>query len=428
MKRRNIRYFILYCIIPLLFVSQFSPLIKLEISNNQNSIYLSNSGTSNYTIPQNVTYQVETNFSIQQLTGSGNYYLKFAKLNNKTPDSALMRFSPPYQKSFPYDRFILGNTPSQTDLDHQDRFNNTYDSFNISLGAISNPEFNYVQKYNVTLNEISFNTIQDSDIGDYDYSDVMFDLYCNNSVEYYNVSDPILIEASDNIVQGASNVVEKARKIIQWIRDNIEYEASEDEEKGASWAYENKKGDCSEFATLMVTLLRIQNIPARKVSGYLISNNPRLRPRVGQTWTFQFSKTENGNFLGHAWVEYYIPNVGWIACDPTWFQSDSTYFNYIDFLRFNFNVGQWFYCPGSGPDPGPSDDYKSEFPNPWFYGMSSGDIDYEYQFKVTVLEANLKPQVWIYFLIFGLPIVIILAIVAYLIVRRRKKSRELVLY
>jgi len=420
MKSRNIRYIILYCIIPILLVSQFYPQIQLKSSNNQNSIYLSNSGISNYNILQNITYQVETNFSIQQLSGSGNYYLKFAKLNNKTPDSSLMRFSPPYQKSFPYDRFIQGNNPSDTDLDHQDRFNNTYDSFNISLGAISNPEFNYVQKYNITLNEIAFDNIEDSEIGDYNYSDVMFDLYCNNSVENYNVSDPILIEASNNIVQGASNVVEKARKIIQWIRDNIVYEATEDEDRGASWAYENKKGDCSEFASLMVTLLRIQNIPARKVSGYLISNNPRLRPSVGQTWTFRFSKTQNGNFLGHAWVEYYVPNIGWIACDPTWFQSDTTYFNYIDFLRFNFNVGQWFYCPPS--------DNRSEFPNPSFQGSYSGDIDYEYQFKVTVLEANLEPQVWIYFLAIGLPIILILAIVSYLIVRRRKKSRELVYY
>ncbi len=52
--------------------------------------------------------------------------------------------------------------------------------------------------------------------------------------------------------------------------------------------------------------------------------------------------SSNNEILGHAWVEYYISGLGWIASDPTW---GNGYFSNIDFLRFSLNNGAWFFLP-----------------------------------------------------------------------------------
>jgi hypothetical protein len=173
--------------------------------------------------------------------------------------------------------------------------------------------------------------------------------------------------------------VEKASKIITWISNNIEYNGSmPSQEKGASWAYDKLEGDCSEYSDLMITLLRIQQIPARKVTGFVASNRIPFFPSVGDELSFTFSRTE-ATILAHAWIEYYIPNYGWIECDPTWHSPPySSYFNTIDYLRFRFNVGEWFEDAEG--------DNVSEYPNPpsiYIYTDS-----YEYEFKATIVATD----------------------------------------
>ena len=60
---------------------------------------------------------------------------------------------------------------------------------------------------------------------------------------------------------------------------------------------EEGKGVCQDFAHLMLAMLRTQGIPARYVSGYL------HRPgRESQS---------------HAWVDVWVPDLGWVGIDPT---------------------------------------------------------------------------------------------------------------
>jgi transglutaminase-like putative cysteine protease len=62
-----------------------------------------------------------------------------------------------------------------------------------------------------------------------------------------------------------------------------------------------KQGVCQDFAHLMLALLRMVNIPARYVSGYICPNNNGMR----------------GDGATHAWVEAYLPFYGWLGFDPT---------------------------------------------------------------------------------------------------------------
>lgn len=68
-------------------------------------------------------------------------------------------------------------------------------------------------------------------------------------------------------------------------------------------AFVTRKGVCQDFANLLICLARLLNIPARYRVGYI----------------FTGSKYENRQQAeaSHAWVELYLPWLGWRGFDPT---------------------------------------------------------------------------------------------------------------
>ncbi len=70
---------------------------------------------------------------------------------------------------------------------------------------------------------------------------------------------------------------------------------------------EKKKGVCQDFAHVMIACLRAKGIPARYVSGYLLTHPPPGQPRMV------------GADASHAWVAVYAPGTehGWVDFDPT---------------------------------------------------------------------------------------------------------------
>jgi transglutaminase-like putative cysteine protease len=64
-----------------------------------------------------------------------------------------------------------------------------------------------------------------------------------------------------------------------------------------------KRGVCQDFANLFITMARLLGIPARYVCGYIYTGNTAA------------SRTRSD--ASHAWVQLYIPSVGWKAFDPT---------------------------------------------------------------------------------------------------------------
>jgi hypothetical protein len=373
---------------------------------------------SNYNIIQSVGYEVEINFSLVHVSGLGSYIFKFARLNNRVPNSTLTRYTPPYQYSDLLYNKILGCAPNNVNEGHIDKYNNTYDSFNATFLPLSQEgrEITFNQKYDVILNAIKFQNIEESQVGKYNPREEIFSLYCNHSEPYYEIDDPSLIELSNNIVQPGDTPIGKAEQICNWVSNNLEYKLDmPKQEKGALWAYNNLEGDCSEFSSLMVTLLRIQGIPARKVTGFLISNDPTDRPVKGDVYFFRVTNS-NSNIFGHAWVEYYVPNIGWIACDPTW-NHNSNYFNTFDYLRFTLNVGANFFFPPYST--------ISEFSNPIFSYTLGAEYEFSYNIKITVTESNLVKRLLSpleFFVI--LMVVVILGVFLAIIIEKWKKKRN----
>ena len=62
---------------------------------------------------------------------------------------------------------------------------------------------------------------------------------------------------------------------------------------------ESGQGVCQDYAHVMLSILRSWGIPSRYVSGYLGADS-----------------SSSGRSESHAWVECWLPNVGWFGVDP----------------------------------------------------------------------------------------------------------------
>ena len=68
-------------------------------------------------------------------------------------------------------------------------------------------------------------------------------------------------------------------------------------------ALRNRQGVCQDYAHIMLALVRRTGIPCRYVSGYLFHK--------------EGEKTRSADGATHAWVEVFLPGLGWVGLDPT---------------------------------------------------------------------------------------------------------------
>jgi transglutaminase-like putative cysteine protease len=68
---------------------------------------------------------------------------------------------------------------------------------------------------------------------------------------------------------------------------------------------EFRRGVCQDFAHFQIACLRSIGLPARYVSGYLMTHPPAGRPKL------------KGGDESHAWLSVWCPELGWVDFDPT---------------------------------------------------------------------------------------------------------------
>ncbi|OYT88812.1 MAG: transglutaminase [Burkholderiales bacterium PBB3] len=101
-----------------------------------------------------------------------------------------------------------------------------------------------------------------------------------------------------------------ARDLMRRIHREFTYESQSTQiNTPALEALAQRKGVCQDFAHIMVACLRALGLPARYVSGYLLT-----QPEEGQVRLI-------GSDASHAWVSAYIPDAPpgqrWLDLDPT---------------------------------------------------------------------------------------------------------------
>lgn len=114
----------------------------------------------------------------------------------------------------------------------------------------------------------------------------------------------------------AGDIYRYATTVSALVRNSANYDLNTaempgDEKDFALWFLrESDTGYCVHYASAAAVLLRAAGIPARYVSGYLVQT------RAGQTVNVRHKDA-------HAWVEYYIPGVGWMMLEATASGGDS---------------------------------------------------------------------------------------------------------
>jgi transglutaminase-like putative cysteine protease len=102
---------------------------------------------------------------------------------------------------------------------------------------------------------------------------------------------------------GASTNLEKAHKIYDYVASTMRYDKSgEGWGRGDEvWACDSKRGNCTDFHSVLIGMMRSLGIPARFEIGFPLPEG----------------KTE-GEIPGyHCWAEFYISGIGWIPVDAS---------------------------------------------------------------------------------------------------------------
>ena len=69
-----------------------------------------------------------------------------------------------------------------------------------------------------------------------------------------------------------------------------------------------RAGVCQDFAHLLLGVVRMRGLPARYVSGYIVSGSSEAGNKQEEVI---------GGQASHAWAEVFLPGNGWIGFDPT---------------------------------------------------------------------------------------------------------------
>lgn len=72
-----------------------------------------------------------------------------------------------------------------------------------------------------------------------------------------------------------------------------------------SQMFRQRRGVCQDFSHLSLACLRAMRIPARYVSGYILTHPPEGQPKL------------QGTDASHAWISVWSRGTGWVGFDPT---------------------------------------------------------------------------------------------------------------
>lgn len=124
-------------------------------------------------------------------------------------------------------------------------------------------------------------------------------------------TSPRMKALAKELTEGVHQDYQKAMAICLYLKRTFEYRSDippfpENAETADYFLFEQKRGYCEQFATAMAVLCRLSRVHARYVTGYLPG---AYNPLTG------FHEVRGKD--AHAWVEVFVPNLGWVAFDPT---------------------------------------------------------------------------------------------------------------
>lgn len=138
--------------------------------------------------------------------------------------------------------------------------------------------------------------------------------YDNEFLQFYKKLPPIF---SQKLIKWSNEMKIKSKSDLDYLNNLMSYFGNgnyfynlspiiDKKNDYENFFFESKNGYCEYYAGMFAILARLQNIPARIVTGYLGGEYNEF----GKFYTFKQSDA-------HSWVEVYFNNKGWVRFDPT---------------------------------------------------------------------------------------------------------------
>jgi len=140
----------------------------------------------------------------------------------------------------------------------------------------------------------------------------------------------IIGQLSAETTRGVSDPLVKVRKIYEYVIAHMRYDKSGTGwgRGDAVWACTSHRGNCTDFHSLFIGMVRAAGIPARFRIGFPLPENERQGEIPGY----------------HCWAEFYINRVGWVPIDASEAWQDPArhnfYFGNLDPDRVMFTMGR----------------------------------------------------------------------------------------
>lgn len=131
-------------------------------------------------------------------------------------------------------------------------------------------------------------------------------------------------------VQPAMPDMEKARALYNYVFNTMRYDKSGTGwgHGDTLWACDSKRGNCTDFHSVFISMMRSQHIPARFEIGFSIPDDKAMSDIAGY----------------HCWAEFYTGNTGWYPVDisEAWKHQEKKdyFFGAHDVNRMQFTVGR----------------------------------------------------------------------------------------
>jgi transglutaminase-like putative cysteine protease len=113
----------------------------------------------------------------------------------------------------------------------------------------------------------------------------------------------VIAELAKRQTAGDTTDLEKARHIYNYVLANMRYDKSgQGWGRGdAIWACSSKRGNCTDFHSLLIGMMRASGIPARFEIGFSLP-----------------ADKDEGDISGyHCWAEFYLQGTGWVPVDAS---------------------------------------------------------------------------------------------------------------
>lgn len=142
--------------------------------------------------------------------------------------------------------------------------------------------------------------------------------------------DGKMAELAGEQTQGKQGAVEKAHALYDYVFKTLRYDKSGTGwgRGDALWACDAKHGNCTDFHSLFIAMMRAEKIPARFEIGFPLPE-----------------KSQQSDIPGyHCWAEFYLNGAGWVPVDisEAWKNPSKHdyFFGTLDANRVQFTIGR----------------------------------------------------------------------------------------